>query len=79
MGGQNIPSFFVSVFLFDEERAGHCCLGFSLVAVSRGYSLVAALGLLTVVASPVVEYGLQGARASVIAAHGLSTYSSWTP
>jgi len=59
MGGQNIPSFFVSVFLFDEERAGlHCCLGFSLVAMSRGYSLVAALGLLTVAASLVVEYGL---------------------
>ena len=35
-----------------------CCTGFSLVAVSGGYSLVAVRGLLIVVASLVVEQGL---------------------
>ena len=33
-----------------------CCTGFSLVAVSRGYSLVAMHRLLIVVASLVVEH-----------------------
>ena len=35
-----------------------CCTGFTLVVESRGYSLVAVQGLLTVVASPAVEHGL---------------------
>ena len=34
-----------------------CCMGFSLVVDSKGYSLVVVLGLLTVVAS-FVEHGL---------------------
>ena len=42
-------------------------MGFSLVAESRGYSLVELCGLLTVVAFLVVEYGLQGMQASVAA------------
>ena len=46
----------------------HCCAGFSLVA---------ALRLLIVVASPVAEHRLQGLRASVAAAHGLSSYGFW--
>ena len=46
--------------------------GFSLVAPSRGHSLVAMLGLLIAVASLVAEHGLWSARASVIAARGLS-------
>ena len=37
-----------------------------LVAVSRGYSLVAVLGLLMAVASPVAEQRLQGSQASVV-------------
>ena len=36
----------------------HCCAGFSLVAVSAGYSLVVVCGLLIVMASVVVEHGL---------------------
>ena len=35
-----------------------CCLGFFLVAASRGYSLVAMHGLLIAVASLVAEHGL---------------------
>ena len=36
----------------------HCCVGFSLVAASEGYWLVAVLGLLTAAASPAVKCGL---------------------
>ena len=35
-----------------------CCVGVSLVAASRGYSLVAVLGFLIVGVSRVVEHGL---------------------
>ena len=42
----------------------------SLVAVSRGYSLVSALGLLLAVVSFVVEHRLWGAQASVVACLG---------
>ena len=48
-----------------------CCMHFSLVATSRGYSLVAVCMLLTEVASLVEEHGLWGARASVVVAPGL--------
>ena len=46
----------------------HRCSGFSLVVVSRSYSLVAMCQLLIVVASLVVERGLWGAWALVVAA-----------
>ena len=49
----------------------HCCMGFSLVSVNRGYSLVAVLGLLTAVASPATEHGLLGVQA------GFSNCGSW--
>ena len=52
-----------------------CCPGFSLVAVSGGYSLVAVHGLLIAVASLVPEHGLSGAPSSVAATRGLSR--SW--
>ena len=45
-------------YLFMAVLGLHCCAGFSLVVESRGYSLVAVQGLLTVVASPAVEHGL---------------------
>ena len=41
--------------------------GLSVVAVSGGYPLDPVWGLLVAVASPVAEYGLQGAQASVAA------------
>lgn len=48
-----------------------------LVAVSRGYYLVVVCRLLiVVVASIVMEQGIQGAQASVVAANGLSSCSS---
>ena len=49
----------------------HCCLGFSSVAASRGYSLVAVCGLLIAMASVVSERGLYGMQASVVTAPGL--------
>ena len=48
--------------------------GFSLVALSGGYSLVVMLGLLIAVASLVAEHGLSGARTSVVVAHGLNEF-----
>ena len=46
----------------------HGCAGFSLLVVSGGYPLVAVRGILTAVASLVAEQGLQGPRASAVAA-----------
>ena len=38
------------------------CTGFSLVAASGGYSVIAVVGLLIVVASVVAEHGFWGAQ-----------------
>ena len=48
--------FFVCLFL--AVLGLHCCVGFSLVVASGGYSLNAVRGLLIVEASLVVECGL---------------------
>ena len=53
-----------------------CCMGFSLLSVSSGYSLVMLLGLPIAVASLVAEHGLQGVQASVVASHELSICGS---
>ena len=70
------------IYLFGAELGRHCCMRFSLVVASGGYSLAAVGGFLAVVASLVVEYGLWGMHASVVVAHGLSSPqhvgSSWT-
>ena len=47
-------------------------MGFCLVVESGAYSLDAACGLLTAVASLVAEHGLQGTGASGVRACGLS-------
>ena len=51
-------------------------MGFSLVVVSRGYSLIAIAGncIATAMASLVAEHRLWGAWASVVGALGLSSY-----
>ena len=51
-------------------------MGFSLVAVSGGYSLAVVCGLLTAVVSLVAEHGLQGAGASVLVARDLRSCGS---
>ena len=48
-----------------------CCPGFSLVAVSRGYSLDEVCSLLIAVASLVAEQGSRVCWASTVAAPGL--------
>ena len=45
-------------YLFLAVLGLFCCVGFSLVAASGGYSLVAVLRLLIAVASLVAEHGL---------------------
>ena len=49
------------------------CMDFSLIVASRGYSLVTVPRLLTAVASLVAEHRLWCARASVVAARGLTS------
>ena len=43
-----------------------CCLGFSLIPVSGGHSLVVVCELLIALAAPVGEHRLWGVRASVV-------------
>ena len=59
--GPQVYAFFKNIILFISlfilvVLGLHCCAGFSLVAVSRGYSLLAEQGLLIVVASLVWAY-----------------------
>ena len=54
----------------------HWYVNFSVVAVSRGYSLVAVQELLLAVDFLVMELELQGAQASVVAAPGLYSTGS---
>ena len=49
----------------------HCCMGFFLVAESRGYSLVGVSGFLVAMTSFVVEHGYWGLWASVVEVYGL--------
>ena len=50
-----------------------CCIGFSLVSVIRGYSLTVVRGLLTEVASLVVEHRFWSTWAPAAAVCGLSS------
>ena len=75
------------LYLFMAVLGLHCCLGFSLVAASRGYSLVAVCGVLLqwllLMSSGFRVHGFQqpqcvgsvavgsGAIGSIVAAHGL--------
>ena len=61
------------LFIFGYAGSSLLC-GLSLVVTSKGSSLVAVRGLLTAVASPLMEYG--GAWASVVVACGLGSCSS---
>ena len=62
------------ISLFFTVMGLHCCEGFSLVAVRRGYSLVVLCGILIAGASLVVEHGLYSRWASVVVAPGLNSY-----
>ena len=54
--------FYNFVYLFMALLGLHCCLGFSLVVESRGYSLVVVHGLLIAVTSVVLERGSRALR-----------------
>ena len=54
-----VSNFYVFIYLFLAVLGLCCCVGFSLVASSEGYSPVVVCECLTVVASLVVELGLQ--------------------
>ena len=65
--------FFFSLKIFIHLFLAVLCLllcGLSLVAASRGYSLVAVSTLLIAVVSLVAEHGLEGEWASVVVVHG---------
>ena len=68
---------FIYLFIFGCAESSFAVRRLSLVAASRGYSLVVVCGLLIVVASVVAEQRLYSAQASVVAACGLSSCSSW--
>ena len=61
-----LNTFFFFFFLLLAVLGLYCCVVFSLVVASGGYSPLVVRGLLTVVASLIAEHGLWGARASVL-------------
>ena len=70
----SFQNFFFIFWLCWVFTAAH---RFFLVVASGSSSLVAVVGLLSVVASLVVEYRLQGVWASVVGARGLSSCGAW--
>ena len=50
--------FIYNFYLFLAVLGLCCCVGFSLIAMSRGYCPVVVRGLLIAVASPVAQHGL---------------------
>ena len=71
----SVPTFYLFYFL--GCAGSSLLLGFSLVGVSKGYSVAAVRGLLSAEVSLVVEHGLWGARASAVAAHSSVVCTSW--
>ena len=78
-----VISYGICLFLFKNNflyllwahRVFVAVRGLSVVVASGGYSPAAVCGLLTAVASLVLEQGLQGTQASVVVAHELSCMS----
>ena len=66
-----VPLSFICIYLILVVLDLPCCLGFSLFAVSRGYSPVTVWGFLVAVTSLVAEQSL-GCKDSVVVAHGHS-------
>ena len=68
----HMPLYFLRFiyFIFGCPGSSSLCVGFSQLVMSRGYSLVAAQGLLIMMASLVAEHGRYGTQAPAVA-HGL--------
>ena len=60
----HLKKLFLHAFIFGCAGSVLLCVGFSLVAVSTGYSLVGVCRLLIAVASPIVVHRLWGNGAS---------------
>ena len=58
LNGSYLPLKDTFIYLFLAALGLQCCIGFSLVAESGGYSLVEVGGLLVAVASLVAEHRL---------------------
>ena len=77
--------FFLIIYLFIFGCLGLCCcVGFSLVAVSRGYSLLECVGFLLWCPFLLGSTGsrvhqLSNGSSSVVVAHELSSCSTWAP
>ena len=65
-----------NIYLFLAVLGLLCCPGFSLVAVSRGYSVDEVCSLLSAVASLVAEQGSRVCRVSMVAAPRLERTGS---
>ena len=69
------------MYLFVAVLGLHCCRGFSLVVLSRGYSLVVVNGLLVEAASLVWSTGSRftgfSSCSSWALEHRLSSYGTW--
>ena len=68
---------FCLFILFLAVLGLYCCVQAFSSRREWGYCRAVVGRLLAAVASLVVEHGLQGTRVSVVAAHGLSSCSSW--
>ena len=64
-------NLFIILFYFLALLGLHCCVAFSLVAVSRGSSLVSVRELLIAVAALAAEHRLQGMWTSAVVTPGL--------
>ena len=75
------PRIFTSnfIFIYLVVLSFHCCTGFSLVVVSKGYSLAAVSRLFIAVASLSVGHRLWGTRASLVVTCDFSSCGSWAP
>ena len=65
------------IYLFMAALGLHCCAWAFSSCGEQGLLFVEVRRLLIAVASLVAEHGLQGARASVVVALGLSSCGSW--
>ena len=73
----NLSFLYIILFVYLAMLGLHCCVDFSLVVASKGYSLVVVHELIAV-ASFVVEHRLQSVWALIVAVCRLSNCGSWT-
>ena len=75
--GEGILLYFLGLFIYLLAALGLCCCLQAFSSGEQGLLFVALHRLLIAVASPAVEQGLQGVRASVVVAHGFSWFAAY--